>query len=157
MSDQPVYVDLPYVKAVGSMPAADVDAVVAMFPSTFDEIAKSISAIFFASLHKQYSVFEAPYPEALRWHVAKVVVAELWKKRGYNAGHALDEEIDKDADKAWAWMREAANAKDGLVELPRRADLAGTAGSDRGGPLAQSEASPYEWIDDQAERIGRSR
>lgn len=151
---QPVYVDLDYVKLVGSMPPADVDAVNALYPGKFVAIATALSAMAEARLHKRYATpFQEPFPEALRWHVAQLVVAELWRMRGYNPGHELDRTIEERRKEALDWLKEAADSKEGLVELPKRADQAGTSAIDRGGPLCESEPSPYDWIDAQAEAI----
>lgn len=154
MSAQPVYVDLDYVKLVGSMPPADVTAVDGLFPGKFTAIATAVSAMFEARLHKRYATpFLPPFPEALRWHVAQVVAAELWRMRGYNPGHPLDQTIEDRRKEALEWVKEAADAKDGLVELPKRADLAGSSAVDKGGPLGYTEQDPYTWTDRQVEAV----
>jgi hypothetical protein len=150
------YVDIDFVKLVGSMPAADIDALEALMPGTFVGIAESVSRVFDARLFKRYAVpFEdGKVPESIKWHVAHVVLAALWQKRGYNPGSAQDEIIQTNKNDAFAWLKEAADSKDGLVELPKRADAPGLEGVSRGGPRAYSEQSPYAWTDAQAE-IGR--
>ncbi len=146
------YVDLDYVKLVGSMPPADVDAVDALFPGSFAAIALSVSRMFDARLHKRYvTPFENDVPEALRWHVAAVVVAELWRKRGYNPGNALDETIERRRQEALEWLKEAADSKDGLAELPTRDTGADEAAVTKGGPYGYSEQSPYVAFDQQAD------
>lgn len=145
------YVDKDYVKLVGSMPPADVDAVDALYPGTFDALAESVSRTFDARLAKRYAApFEDP-PETLRWHVAQCVAAALWQKRGYNPGSAQDQIIQENKAEALAWLKEAADSSEGLVELPRREDEPKSDGVTRGGPLGYSEASPYVWTDDQAD------
>lgn len=145
------YVDVDYVKAVGSMPAADIDALEALYPGTFDTVATAVSRLFDGSLCKRYSApFSTPFPEALKWNVAQVVVATLWQKRGYNPGSAQDEIIQQNKADALAWLKEAANAKDGLVELPLREDTTAE-GVSKPGPLGYSEVSPYAWTDIQRE------
>jgi hypothetical protein len=62
--------------------------------------------------------------------------------------------VQKAKDDALAWLKEAADAKDGLIDLPLRADTTAS-GISRGGPLAYTETSPYAWTDVQAE-TGRS-
>jgi len=124
------YVDIEYVKLVGTMPAHDIDALEALTPGTFSAIATSVSRIFDARLFKRYKTpFDEPVPEVVRWHVAHVVVAALWKKRGFNPG----------------------SEQEGLVELPIREAAPDASGVVRGGPIADSEATPYEWVDKQAE------
>ncbi|MDB4996652.1 MAG: uncharacterized protein JWM74_4084 [Myxococcaceae bacterium] len=149
------YVDIAYVKLVGSMPAADIDAVEALYSGTFAGLAEAVSRLFDGRLMKRYDVpFVAPFPEALKLNVAYVVVAQLWKKRGFNPGSVQDDLIEKDRLEALAWLKEAADSKDGLVELPLRADKTATAVS-AGGPMGYSETSPYSWTDIQ-KRDGRS-
>lgn len=145
------YVDMPYVKLVGSMPAADIDALEGLTPGTFVAVAEAVSRMFDGRLWKRYAApFASPYPEALRWNVAHVVVAALWQKRGYNPGSAQDAIVEKNKADALAWLQEAADSKDGLIELPLR-DNTTAEGVKRGGPRAVHEASPYRWTDVQAE------
>lgn len=145
------YVDMAYVKLVGSMPAADIDAVETMYPGTFVGLASAVSRLFDSRLAKRYAApFAASVPEAVKLNVAFVVVAHLWKKRGFNPGSAQDELIEKDRLEALAWLKEAADSKEGLVELPLREDLPSGDGVERGGPLGYSETSPYKWTDRQA-------
>jgi hypothetical protein len=54
------------------------------------------------------------------------------------------------AELARTEIKEAADAKDGLFELPLRDDTTAT-GVTRGFPLAYNETSPYVWQDVQAE------
>lgn len=146
----PGYVDAAYVKLVSSMPGEDVDALEVLYPGVVDAIALSVSRMFDSRLAKRYAApFEAPYPEALKWNVAAVVAAALWKKRGYNPGSAQDTLIQTDKEEALAWLKEAADSKDGLVELPLREDKPRTEGVTKAFPLSYSEASPYTWTDRQ--------
>lgn len=145
------YVDIDYVKLVGSMPAADIDAVEALFPGTFEGVANAVSRVFDGKLAKRYAApFVDPVPEAIRWHVAKVVTYELWVKRGFNPQGSVAEQ---ERNESLAWLKEAADGKDGLIELPRREDEPGSSGVTKGGPLGYSEPSPYDWVDAQAEAI----
>jgi hypothetical protein len=146
------YVDIEYVKLVGTMPAHDIDALEALTPGTFSAIASSVSRIFDARLFKRYKTpFVEPVPEVVRWHVAHVVVAALWKKRGFNPGSEQDALIERAKDEALAWLKEAADSKEGLVELPIREATPDATGVVKGGPIADSEATPYEWVDKQSE------
>lgn len=145
------YVDIDFVKLVGSMPPSDVDAVEALYPGTFAAIAESVSRMFDGRLFKRYAApFTAPYPEALRWNVAHVVVAALWQKRGYNPGSAQDEIVQTNKTEALAWLKEAADSKDGLVELPLRENTTAE-GVSKGGPLFFAEQSPYAWMRKQSD------
>lgn len=144
------YVDIAYVKLVGSMPAADIDAVEALYPGTFEGLAESVCRTFDARLQKRYATpFLAPYPEALRFAVAQVLVYLLFMKRGFNPSSEQDGLVQSNRDEALTWLKEAADSKEGLVELPLREDLKATEGITRGGPLVYHEASPYKWTDTQ--------
>jgi len=54
-------------------------------------------------------------------------------------------------DIAVAELKEAADSKDGLFDLPLRADTTAT-GVSKGGPRGYSEASPYTNLDRQRAR-----
>jgi phage gp36-like protein len=145
------YVDIEYVKLVGSMPAADVDQLDTLYAGTVAGVSEAVSRMFDARLAKRYAApFATPYPEALKWHVAQVVVYTLWQKRGFNPSSEMDSLITKNRDEALAWLKEAADAKDGLIELPLRQDTTAE-GVSKGAPLSYHEQSPYKWTDLQAE------
>lgn len=148
----PAYVDAAYVKLVGSMPAEDIDDLEIRYPGLFDQLALAVSRTFDARLLKRYAAPFVDPPETLKWHVAHVVAAALWQKRGYNPGSAQDQIIETNRVEALAWLKDAADSKEGLVELPRREDQPGVSGISRGGPLFYSEASPYAWLDDELAR-----
>lgn len=147
------YVTLPYVKLVGVMPSEDLDELELRNPGIFDETAKGVSGAFDSRLRKRYAApFAEPYPDSLKWHVAQVVAARLFLRRGYNPSSEQDAQIKGAHDEALAWLKAAADSKDGDVELPmRQADPLGAAAVDSGGVLAYSEASPYTARDRQAE------
>lgn len=153
----PAYVDQDYVSS-GSyimLPGEIEEVVEATDELLVDRVALAVSRLFDSYLIKRYAApFESPYPEALRDAVAREVVRRLWYLHG-GAPQSTDKtaRIEKAAEDALAWMREAANSKDGFVELPRREDTADGEGVTRGGPLAQSDASPYDWVDAQAEAL----
>jgi hypothetical protein len=147
----PKYVDTAYVKLVGSMPASDIDALELLTPGIVDALSEAVSRMFDARLAKRYAApFAEPYPEALRWNVAHVVVASLWQKRGYNPGSAQDAIIQQNKADALSWLKEAADSKEGLIELPLREDTTAE-GVAKGGPLSYHETSPYVWTDRQRE------
>jgi hypothetical protein len=133
------------------MPASDIDELEVLYPNVVAGLAGSVSRMFDSRLSKRYAApFASPYPEALRWNVAQVVVAALWQKRGYNPGSAQDQIIQTNKADALAWLKEAADSKDGLVELPLRENTTAE-GISRGGPLGYTETSPYVWTDRQVE------
>lgn len=149
------YVDSDYVKAVGCMPAADIDSVEEVYPGTFEAIATTISRIVDSKLHKRYETpFKTPYPEAIRFHVAQIVAFQLYLKRGFQPGSTQDDLIVKARDDGWSFIKEASDSVAGLVELPIREDPTNTGNAvTRSGGLSYSEASPYSWMDVQRERL----
>ena len=140
-----MYVDLEYLKNVGTYEPDSLDDFNERYPGRVDAIIESISRIFDARLSKRYAVpFEAPYPEAVKFHIAQIVCHQVRLQRGSNLGSEQDSDLVKAKDDAWAWVREAADAKDGLVELPLREDPAAAQSAvKRSGALGRSDASPY--------------
>jgi phage gp36-like protein len=149
------YVTVQEVKDLGSMPAEDIDALETSYSDIVDRIATAVSGMFDARLIKRYAApFEAPYPDALKMAVVQVVVYRLYRKRGYDPSSTMGDLIQKDHDDALAWLKEAADSKEGLVELPiRQATPPEATAVDSGGPLGYSEASPYAWMDVQATEV----
>ena len=105
-------------------------------------------------LSKRYAVpFASPVPTILKGWCTALVTLDLYSKLGFNPSSKQDDEaIVQAAQRAREEIKEAADSKDGLFELPLRADT-NERGISRGGPLAYSEASPYEWTDVQAEAV----
>jgi hypothetical protein len=101
-------------------------------------------------LRKRYAIpFEAPVPPiVVRWLV-RMVTATAYDRRGWNPSGLENERISKAADDARAELKEAADSKDGLFDLPVRADHPASSGVVMGGPLSYSETSPYVWADYQ--------
>jgi hypothetical protein len=109
-----------------------------------------------ARLAKRYATpFATPVPPIVLGWVEALVTYDAYKKRGFNPSAMQDQTILDDAKTALEEIKEAADAKDGLFDLPLRADLPGQSGIDRGGPICYSESSPYEWTDRQREAIRR--
>lgn len=148
------YITAAELKLLGSMPSEDVDDLEARYPGLVSTTTIAVSGMFDAKLRKRYvAPFEEPYPQALKLAVAQWVSYRLWLKRGWNPSSAHNQAITDDYDAAKAWLDEAANSQDGLVELPRREEGLGPGAVNAGGPLAYSEASPYDWTDRQIERV----
>jgi len=146
------YVDKEYLKLVGALPARDIDELDVVFPGTVDGISEAESRKADARLAKRYATpFQEPYPEALRSAVAYCVVYRLYQKRGPNPGSALEEAVLRDYNEAKDWFKEAANSKDGLIELPPREDGDDDKGVVQGGPLCVNDLTPYDAMQAQAE------
>jgi len=102
-------------------------------------------------LRKRYAIpFAAPYPEIYLGWITAIVTLAAYQRRGWNPSGAENELIIKAADDARAEVKEAADSKDGMFELPLRHDAPAGAVT-QGGPMAYSEVAPYTWIDRQAE------
>jgi hypothetical protein len=105
-----------------------------------------------ARLKKRYAAPFAAAPDTppvvLGW-LARIVDRELYLKRGINPDDAQTDDIKTRAEEARAEVKEAADAKDGLFELPLRASEPTATGITRGGPLMLSEVSPYTWSEVQ--------
>jgi Protein of unknown function (DUF1320) len=153
------YVTIQDIKDLGTLPAEDIDLLEAKYPGVTLRVATRISGIFDSRLIKRYAApFKEPYPDALVDNVARVVAWRLLLKRAFNPSSEQDQLVKEEKDEALAWLKEAADSKDGLVELPiKQATPPGVSGVNAGGPLGYSEASPYEWTDIQVReaRYGR--
>ncbi|WP_437606260.1 phage protein Gp36 family protein [Sorangium sp. So ce834] len=149
-----LYATLLNVKDFGVMPSEDIDELERRDPGITERISTMVSALFDAKLIKRYAApFEEPYPDVLVYQVSQAVTYHLYLKRGFNPSSAQDAEIKAKNDAAWAWLDEAANAKEGLVELPRRQESPPGGGAvNVGGPLSYSEENPYTWMRRQRER-----
>lgn len=144
------YCTIAQLKMLGSMPAEDIDALNSMYPGIVDANIVSISGQIDARLSKRYAApFESPYPDALVSICARLCAYRLWLKRGFNPNGATDQAIQQDAKDADDWLKEAANSKDGLIDLPIKQDTVLKSGISAGGPMGYSEASPYVWADIQ--------
>lgn len=89
-----------------------------------------------------------PVPEiALGWLVALLDV-DVWQRRGANPQDPSIAMAITERDDALAEIKEAADAKDGLFDLPTN-DAAGDSAVTQGGPMFYSEQSPYVWMSQQ--------
>jgi len=158
---QHAYVDDTYIKAVGLMPAADVDFLRAQEPAFLDGTYLAVTRIFDAKLTKRYvtpfglesgTFVETDVPEAVRFNVAQVCVSRMFAKRGFNPGSKQDEDVIMgERDRAFTWLNEAADAENGFIELPRRAFEPDVAAVAKVMPKVYSEQSPYAGFDRQGQ------
>jgi len=148
------YLDVAAFKLRTVMPSADVDALETSEPGWLLTLLTDLSGYIDSRLSKRYATsFASPPPVAiLRWLNA-LATPEAYKKRGWNPSSAQDADILEAARRAEAELKEAADSKEGLFDLPLRQDTTGTSGITLGGPLGYSEASPYAWMDVQAEAV----
>ena len=89
-----------------------------------------------------------PVPEiALGW-LAAMLDVDVWERRGANPQDPSIAMGIAERDAALSEIKEAADAKDGLFDLPTN-DAAGDSAVTQGGPLFYSESSPYVWMSQQ--------
>ena len=110
-------------------------------------------------LAKRYAVDfsdPGPVPGIILLWLKRLVDIEVWQAIGTNPEGRLDGSYEAEAQKVKDEVREAADAKDGLFELPlRNTDPLGASAVSKGAPLAYSEASPYAWTTLQADAARR--
>lgn len=144
------------------MPDEDVDALWAERPGFLEAAIAGALADITARLRKRYRTpfTDAggvnPRPEIVVAWQTKIVTPEAYRARGYNPQDTVMEWVEKDRDRTYEQIKEAADAVTGLYDLPLL-DTSAITGITKGGPLSSSESSPYEWIDAQAEQLGRTR
>jgi hypothetical protein len=128
------------------IPAPDVDHVEATSPGFIDKRLVVEQSRIDARLRKRYAVpFAEPVPEIVLGWLTDIVTEVAYRKRGVDPNDAQASEYAADAQRAREELLEAANAVDGLFELPLRQDLPGPSGvSESEGPFGYSEVG--QWL-----------
>ena len=115
------YFDVDYLKAMGSVPAAVLDEFEVANPGRIIKIITAVSRLIDSHLFKRYATpFSDPVPEAVKFHGAAIVSHQLRVIIGFDPGSSQDAEIIQARKDAFTWLASAANAREGLVELPLR-------------------------------------
>jgi len=137
-------------------PSEYVDYIETQQPGWVDGQLAFWSGYIDSRLAKRYATpFDVDSPPiVVQGWLARLVTPKIYLKRGVDNTDAQIVAVQDDAKAAVDELAEAANAKDGLYELPLRQDAPGGQGITRGAPLAYTESSPYVWMDQQ-EAIGR--
>ena len=139
------YLDVDGFKARTLAPATYVDEVEAIESGWTLEQLSIWSAWIDSQLRKRYAVpFATPYPDAILVWLSDIVTERLYLKRGVDASDRQIGEIKDLAAKAREDIQQAADAANGLFELPLKQDVTAT-GVSKGAPLAYHEAGPYAW------------
>lgn len=139
------YLDLAAFRLRTLMPQVDIDTVEAETVGFTLARLTTWSAKIDTRLRKRYAVpFDStkPYPEALLEWLTKIVTFELYLKRGVDPADQSIAMYRADKEQAEAEVKEAADSKDGLFDLPLLDSKDATAIT-KGAPLFYSETSPY--------------
>ena len=138
-------------RALTTMPAVFVDQLEDVAPGWIEVQLESVSRWLDAQLRKRYaSPFVDPVPPVVAAWLTAIVTRACYLKRGVDPTDLGFDEVKADAVAATEEVARAANAEHGLFDIPLRTNADGTA-IRHGGPRVYSEASPYVWLDVQAE------
>ncbi len=148
----PSYLTLEAFKGLTLMPASDVDSLDTAAPGWVATQLEFCSAWIDSRLTKRY---EAPFtanppPLTVQMWLARLVTVRCFIRRGVDPNDEQFALIKADADGAEAQIKEAADAENGLFELPLRGTDSKT-GVSKGGPFGYSEQSPYVFADRQVD------
>lgn len=148
------YLDLAAFKLRSAAPPELIDALESFQVGWVGQQLTSASAWLDARLNKRYDApFADPPPEIVQDWVARIVTLRCYLRRGVDPADEQFQEIKRQAALAEAEIKEAAEAVNGLFDLPLRADTNST-GINRGRPRHRSEHSPFVWSVKQR-RTGR--
>lgn len=149
------YVTLERFKLLTVLTAQTVDEWVRKHSiESFQQMVEIESAYVDSRLAKRYvTPFADPFPvDVVRW-TSELVTERMLDRRGSNPkDNDLSERAYARATQAREELKEAADSKDGLFDLPLRQDTSAS-GITGSVTLASSEASPYLWTDEQARLV----
>jgi len=149
------YLDVTAFRALTLAPASYVDAIEVAHAGWLLGRLTHWSDRIDARLRKRYAVpFAASplTPPIITGWLEALVTFELYAKRGVDATDSQIVEMRQRFDATLAELKEAADSRDGLLELPLRSDNP-TSAVTKAGPQGYSEASPYDWISNQLQDI----
>jgi phage gp36-like protein len=149
------YADIAGLKLVGILPPEDIDALEAARSGVVESVCDRVSRLIDARLAKRYKTPFDPVPIAVRDCAEQLATVRLYRIRGAQPGTEIEQSIKDTQEAADAWLKEAADSKDGLIDLPvRDTDSADVSAIDRGGPMCESDLDAYAWMD--ADREARN-
>lgn len=144
------YLTIAAFKALSIIPASYVDQIETEQSGWTDTQLNAWSAWIDAKLAKRYAVpFGSPAPITVQMWLSRIVTPIAYLKKGVDPTDSQVAAIVADGEAARTEIKEAADSKEGLYELPLRADLPGSQGVGKGAPLGYSEQTPYAWTDVQ--------
>lgn len=132
-------------------PAVYVDQVEAQESGWCQASMDQISRWLDARLKKRYAApFDPTSPPTvvLGW-LAVIFTEELYLKRGIDATDEQMARVTERARVAKDEVKEAAESKEGLFDLPLLQTVPAASGISKGAPLFYSEVSPYRWSEAQ--------
>ena len=151
------YLTLLQFRARTCLPRVDIDAVEADVSGFTLTRLVANSARIDARLRKRYTVpftntVNDPPPEVVCEWLQRMTSVDVLMKRGVDPNDPTAARVIEAAEKAEAELKEAADAAEGLFDLPLRDDEDASDIS-KGGPLFYTETSPYVAFDTQR-RVG---
>lgn len=107
--------------------------------------ATGLLATFADGTYSTDNVYAAapPVPEIVLGWITTLVTDDLYRKRGRDPQDPAMVDLRDDVTRTLGEIKEAADSKDGLFDLPVSEDLDSAVTT--GGPLGYSETSPYVW------------
>lgn len=143
------YVTVDRFKLLALIPSEWIDAIEVTAPGWTDAQLDYLSGWIDTRLRKRYAVpFAAPVPQVIEGWVTRLLTLRALLRRGVDPTDAQFAQIQKDYDSAESELREAADAKEGLFDLPLRADNANSAVT-QASPKSYTEQSPWTAADIQ--------
>jgi len=134
------------------MPAADVEQLNALSPRFLELTLREMSSRIDAQLAKRYATpFKNTVPDIVKGWVVRTTTPRAYLRLGINPSDAQFIAAREDEERAWKEIAEAADAQNGLYDLPLRADTSAS-GIVKTATLAYSEATPYGFLDSQRRR-----
>lgn len=145
------YLTIAELKLRTVMPPEFIDTLEGLQPGWVDAQLEQLSRWIDSRLMKRYAVpfvDPVPVPEVVRGWLARLVTFEVWQRRGWDPQDPQAVQIQRAADVARDDVKEAADAVQGLYDIPL---LNGEGKSLLSKPrtFGYSEASPYVWTDEQ--------
>lgn len=130
------------------LPTASLAKITTLYPGWLKKALERRSGFIDSQLIKRYVVpFAAPYPEIVLDWLENMVTYRCFLKVGVSPTDEQFVEFKGLDEKSELQIKEAADAVNGLFELPLRGAVQD--GAVKASPLASSEQSPYAWTDQQ--------
>jgi phage gp36-like protein len=150
----PSYLTVDEFRVHTIMPDEQIESLETVKPGWLGAQLESSSRWCDSYLAKRYAVpFPAPYPEAVKSWLVRMVTLRAAMAHGYPASDEQRALYIADADKAEEEVKQAADGNLGLIDLAPSDQSA--ARVQFGGPLAYAESSPYVSKDVQRDRARR--